>query len=241
MDDWKKLHGEVIQEFITYLNRNSSGFILKGGTALLLCYGLDRFSEDIDLDGMDKEIEKYVASFCEEKGFSYRTAKNTDTVKRFMMNYGNAGKPLKIEVSYRKKEILPEETSMMHGIRVYEIEPLCIMKVNSYNSRDRIRDLYDVTFIYNHYKDALSYPVHSLLQSSLQHKGIAYFDYIVNQQSDELIDDSKLAEDFLTMYDDLGLLYDEDEDALMSEYYDEEMTIENDETGAAQKDDELEL
>lgn len=31
-----------------------SPLVLKGGTALLLCYGLDRFSEDLDFDAPKK-------------------------------------------------------------------------------------------------------------------------------------------------------------------------------------------
>lgn len=218
MRDWKEWHGEVISAFLQHLNQESNQFVLKGGTALMECYHLDRFSEDIDLDGLDSEIEKHIASFCEDEGISYRVAKDTDTVKRYMIHYGNIGRPLKVEVSYRKKEIKPEEINRIHGILVYDIEALCVMKMTAYNSRDRIRDLYDITFIYNNYKEELSATLISSLQASLEYKGIEYFDYVVKQQADELIDDAKLAEDFLTMYDDLGLLYDEEEDALIAEY-----------------------
>jgi predicted nucleotidyltransferase component of viral defense system len=36
--------------YLLLLNKRTDQFILKGGTALARCYGLDRFSEDIDLD-----------------------------------------------------------------------------------------------------------------------------------------------------------------------------------------------
>ena len=215
MSDWRKQHREVIISFIRYLNDNTDKFTLKGGTALYLCYNLDRFSEDIDLDGSEKGLTALVENFCLENGYSYRVAKDTDTVERCMVNYGNTGKPLKIEASYRRREIPAEETEIINGIRVYGIEPLCVMKVNAYAGRDKIRDLYDVTFIYNNYFNRLSPQTIALVRGSVEHKGIAQFDYVVRNQPDELIDIDKLADDFLKMYDRLGLLLDENERELL--------------------------
>ncbi|WP_350354084.1 nucleotidyl transferase AbiEii/AbiGii toxin family protein [Thermoanaerobacterium sp. RBIITD] len=65
--EWQTRHGEVISSYQIYLNSKTYDFILKGGTALLTCYGLDRFLEDIDLDGKNKSIEKFVANFCEKE------------------------------------------------------------------------------------------------------------------------------------------------------------------------------
>jgi predicted nucleotidyltransferase component of viral defense system len=215
MRDWKEWHNEVISSFAVYLNDSSDNFILKGGTALYLCYRLDRFSVDIDLDGREKGLPALVEGFCTENGFSYRVAKDTDTVERCMVDYGNAGRPLKIEASYRRREIPVEETKIVNGILVYGIEVLCAMKINAYASRDRIRDLYDLTFIYNNYYDALSPQTIALLRGAVEHKGIAQFDYVVKNQPDELIDSDKLAMDFLTMYDQLGLLLDKSERDLL--------------------------
>ena len=44
----KENHFSVICDFLDYLNNKTSDFILKGGTSLMVCYKLDRFSEDID-------------------------------------------------------------------------------------------------------------------------------------------------------------------------------------------------
>jgi len=204
-------HGEVIADFVSFLNENSRNYILKGGTALYLCYGLDRFSEDIDLDGKVKGLTELVGNFCQSREYTFRIAKNTDTVERCMVNYGSDEKPLKIEVSYRRKEIPEEETEKINGILVYKIEPLCIMKINAYTNRDKIRDLYDVTFIYNRYSDELSTQTEAILRNAVEYKGIEHFDYIVQNQQDALIDNDKLSEDFLNMYDRLGLLYDREE------------------------------
>jgi predicted nucleotidyltransferase component of viral defense system len=211
MKNWRKQHGEIIVSFVKYLNAKTSDFILKGGTALYLCYGLDRFSEDIDLDGKEKRLTALVDEYCAAHGYFYRIAKDTAIVERCFINYGNDGKPLKIEASYRRREIPENETEKINDIIVYRIEPLCVMKTGAYAGRDKIRDLYDVTFICNNYYERLSPQTIALLRSAVEHKGIAQFDYVVNNQPDELIDNDKLANDFLKMYDRLGLLFDDGE------------------------------
>ncbi|MDR0963142.1 MAG: nucleotidyl transferase AbiEii/AbiGii toxin family protein, partial [Clostridium sp.] len=74
MTNWQETHGSVIRDFLEYLNDRSHDFVLKGGTALLSCYHLDRFSEDIDLDGKSPCIEDIVRSFCEQFDYTYRIA-----------------------------------------------------------------------------------------------------------------------------------------------------------------------
>lgn len=217
MKDWQIDHKKVIDDFLQYLNKQTDKFILKGGTALLECYNLNRFSEDIDLDGKSKNIEDIVKRFCSNNNFVYRVAKNTNTVKRFMINYGNISKPLKIEVSYRKAIINTTETTKINGIAVYTIDTLLLMKTNAYVGRDKLRDLFDVCFICNNYHNELSDTVLFNLRNALEYKGLEHFDMIVNQQEDELIDNDKLAEEFLKMYDSLGLLQNEIEHEIATE------------------------
>jgi predicted nucleotidyltransferase component of viral defense system len=44
----RRLHVEIMRAIARELH--DLPMVLKGGTALLLCYGLDRFSEDLDFD-----------------------------------------------------------------------------------------------------------------------------------------------------------------------------------------------
>jgi predicted nucleotidyltransferase component of viral defense system len=214
MSGWQDKHERVIFSFLSHLNENSDGFVLKGGTALLACYGLKRFSEVVDLDGTSDNIKDVVESFCEKNGYSYRVAKDTETVKRYMIHYGNddeGSKPLKVETSYRKKEIAAEETAKINGILTYNIDTLCMMKSNAYVNRDKIRDLYDLSFICNNHFDKLSPHTISVLRNAIEYKGIDQFDYVIKEQNDPLINSDKLMDDFLSMYDRLGLLYNEKE------------------------------
>ena len=209
-DTWREKHYKVISDFLSYLNKKTDDYILKGGTSLLACYNLDRFSEDIDLDGKsNRNIKKIVDEFCKISDYTYRIARDTDTVKRFMINYGSNERPLKIEVSYRRKNIKEDEITKINGINVYTINEICLMKASAYSGRDKIRDLYDICFICNNYWDELSEDVKSFIRVAVEYKGIEQFEYIIKDQKDELIDNEKLEEDFLKMYDKLGILADE--------------------------------
>lgn len=218
LKDWQKEHYVVISNFLKYLNTMTSDFVLKGGTSLMMCYNLDRFSEDVDLDAQrgNKSIERIIDDFCKKYNYSYNVNKDTDTVKRFMIHYTEKyNKPLKVEISYRRKDIRNDEIANINGITVYDINSLCYMKSSAYQARDKIRDLYDVCFLCNHYWEELSDGAINTLRASVEYKGIEQFDYIVREQSDELIDKEKLADDFLTMYDKLCLLYTEEEKAVL--------------------------
>lgn len=222
-NDWRNEHKATIQNFLKYLNRKTDRYILKGGTALMECYGLDRFSEDIDLDSTDHNtISSIVDRFCMDKGYKYRTAKDTDTVKRYFINYGNDEKPLKVEISYRQKEIRTDFCTNINGINVYSLDRLARMKCAAYSGRDKIRDLYDVCFITNRYLNDLSLDTQDQIRISLEAKGIEQFDYIISTQKDELVDVDKLADDVLSAFDSLGLL------ASASDFTSAVMSISND-------------
>lgn len=206
-DNWRDAHGNIIRKFLLELNNASKNYILKGGTSLMMCYGLDRFSEDIDLDAFNAKagIENFVNNFCNKYGYTYRIAKNTETVKRYMIHYGG-DKPLKVEISYRRKGISDNEVTIINNILVYNICNILIFKLNAYNGRDKIRDLYDVTFICRNYWEIIPDVLKIQVQDALSFKGLEYFDMIIRTQSDELIDNNKLVADFIELYNALGLL-----------------------------------
>jgi len=216
--DWRKTHKEVIEDFLHFLNKKTEDYVLKGGTSLMECYGLPRMSEDIDLDGKNKEIGQYVEMFCKDRGYTYRTAKDTDTVKRYFINYGNDRKPLKIEISFRRQQIPENEIRKINNITVYDINTLAIMKSGAYAARDKLRDMFDVAFIVNSYYDKLNPSTRIVLQDSISNKGIEQFDYLINNQADELIDPDKLAEQFLNAYEKLGIALEKDEIESMQQY-----------------------
>ncbi|WP_289164131.1 nucleotidyl transferase AbiEii/AbiGii toxin family protein [uncultured Parasutterella sp.] len=212
-DKWQLLHGRFIHSFLLLLNKQTDQFVLKGGTALSICYGLNRFSEDIDLDGRKQDIKEIVRRFSTQHNIKFRIAKDTPTVKRCLMDYGNPLHPLKIEVSYRNRDLdiseAAKDWTKINGINVYTIDALARMKAMAYQGRDKIRDLYDLSFICNNYYEKLSYPTRATIRDTLSYKGIEQFDYLVATQNDPLIDKDKLADGFLKMHEKLGLLMDQ--------------------------------
>lgn len=205
--DWKNKHRKVIEDFLKYLNKNSDDYILKGGTALMLLYKLNRFSEDIDLDGTHKSnIKKLIEKYCKENNYSFRIAKDTENVIRYMIYYETIERPLKIETSLRKKTILEKDIIDINNIKTYTINALCNLKLMAYNNRNKIRDLYDLVFIINNYWYRLSDETKDFLNIAFTYKGIEYFDYIIENQKDELIDKEIFIEEFLKSMDTLDLL-----------------------------------
>ena len=210
MDTWKYAHKNAMVDFLKALNHETKSFILKGGTCLLLAYGLNRFSEDIDLDGGKQRMKGFMKRYCQKKGFSYRIAKDTPTVERFMVDYTipkYLHKPLKIEISYRSQNISPTTHVEINGIEVYTIDRLCQLKTMAYQGRDKIRDLYDVCFICDRYFASLSEGTKNQLRDALSYKGFEHYDYITSTQKDPLIDKNTLADLYLQMFDKLNLLY----------------------------------
>ena len=212
MDTAQVRHVEIMRNFLTELNKETDTFILKGGTGLLLSYGLNRFSEDIDLDGAKKRLKGYVEHYCRNHGFSFRIAKDTPTIERFMLAYEpTLHKPLKIEISYRSRSIPAHTHHCVDGIEVYTIDRICQLKTGAYQGRDKIRDLYDICFICDRYFDELSDSTKEQLKDAMTYKGFEYFDYVTSTQDDALIDKNTLADLYLKMFEKLDLLYSEEE------------------------------
>lgn len=80
-------HKQIIQAFLKDLPADD--FVLKGGTALMFYYGLDRFSEDIDLDSERSDLQEYLEQFCHTHGFTYTVKKDGDLAKAYSMFMDN--------------------------------------------------------------------------------------------------------------------------------------------------------
>ena len=80
------------------------------------------------------------------------------------------------------------------------------MKASAYSGRDKIRDLYDITFLCTHYWDSLSPAAKDSIRRALEYKDMEQFDYLVETQQDSLIDIGVLEQMFLESFDRLGLL-----------------------------------
>ena len=206
----KYTQSALVTRFLVWLNQNTQDFVLKGGTSLMLCYNLGRFSEDIDLDAVNlhRNIIPYVTKFCSINKLIFRVAKDTNTTKRCMIHYASEdGKDatLKIEVSYRQQPN-PDNITSVKGIMVYKIDCLMLLKLSAFSSRDKVRDLYDILYIYKMYGNLLSPQSVYVLRNELSRKDMVYIEEMIKVQSDPLIDSSALIDLYLNTCISLGVI-----------------------------------
>jgi predicted nucleotidyltransferase component of viral defense system len=162
-------------------------FVLKGGTGLLLGYGLPRYSTDLDFDGKDRSIyiDGSIEKACRDAGIiieDMNIRKDTDTTKRYMLHYkGSENKPLKIEISYRQADDIAEkDVNIIDGIRIYRIEKLAELKTEAFLNRLKARDIYDVAFILERHPMVIKRPELEKIDRKIKSVGIDSLLDIVN-------------------------------------------------------------
>lgn len=160
-DNQKELHVLFMKEILLLINLKKYPTYLKGGTALLLCYGLDRFSEDIDLNSEKSfNLENTIKEASRKLDIvvdSITVPKDTVTTKRYKIHY-NSDMYLKIETSFRNK-INEDHVSVENGIKVYKPEAILEMKLSAIygeRARTKARDFHDIVFLAKNYASLFS-------------------------------------------------------------------------------------
>lgn len=86
-EDEKELHVTLMKSILEEISNKKLPTYLKGGTALLLCYGLDRFSEDIDLNSEItfnlENVIKIASQKVKIEISEIKILKDTNTTKRY--------------------------------------------------------------------------------------------------------------------------------------------------------------
>lgn len=148
--DLEAAHRKVLEHLAVKLTEGTT-MVLKGGTALFLRYGLDRFSTDLDFDSGKKfSLEQRIKAAFKDLGTveNFSTPKDTETVTRHKCEYevdGVRGR-LKLEVSHRGTAE-DENIRLLDGIRTYNVAELLKQKLAAIKGRTAPRDLYDVAFL----------------------------------------------------------------------------------------------
>ena len=178
---------ERLEVFKKILNKIGDNFVLKGGTALLLYYGLDRFSEDVDLDAFSDNMNIY--NKIKENNWEINEKKNTDTVYRIMLDYGakndNGSYPLKIEISSRNKNLLNSKSlkySNINGVNVYNLDEILKMKLVAFGNRDKIRDFYDLSFFLEKEPNCFSNEMLKDLKAKMEYKDLDELAFLLNKE-----------------------------------------------------------
>ncbi len=126
--------------------------VIHGGTGIWRCYNGNRFSEDVDV--YIKRNENKLAEFfksLEMKGLKFikKRLKENSLYSGWDFN----GIEIKFEATFQNKKpfLKKYETAESFFINVYTLSPedLIIEKVETYLSRKKIRDLYDIAFMIN--------------------------------------------------------------------------------------------
>lgn len=161
-------HVRVMRAVVAALR--DTPMVLKGGTALLLCYGLDRFSEDLDFDApkklnLESRLERALSA--QVQSFQIDRTKDTETVLRYRIVYlvPEAEGRLKVEISFRDA-IDPAHVVERSGIRTYAPANLIRQKTNALLNRTTARDLYDLYFLVTRFRGEFSAEVIGELQAA---------------------------------------------------------------------------
>jgi predicted nucleotidyltransferase component of viral defense system len=173
---------------------NKNKLVLKGGTALLFCYGLPRYSTDLDYDGFNYNLEimdgiKYVFNSKGLELDKINIKKDTDTVKRFMIHYKEAeNNPIKLEISYRNiddVEHISNKCVRINDINTYNIKYLAENKIDTFLKRTAARDVFDASFLLQHYPDSIGKELIEKCKNKLSGTGLDQMENII--KNDEII------------------------------------------------------
>lgn len=155
LNENQKDHHRLIKSIIT--NLNNTPLTLVGGTALYLCYKLNRFSVDIDLDtnkkiNINNKIKNSLPHGIKLVG-EIKHFKDTPINSKYKVEYINTkGKEnsLIIEMKIKENEI---PHTLIDNIKVAPIEYLIQNKIDCLANRTKARDLFDINFLITNYPD----------------------------------------------------------------------------------------
>lgn len=136
--------------FLNYL-------VFVGGTMLRLCFGLNRFSADldfwiirkIDIENFFERLKKYLLSF-----YTIKDSANKFYTLLFEIKSKNYPRALKIEIRKWEKSIQPEEaiaysrySNTQVLLKVVCLKDMLKAKIESFLERKEIRDVFDIEFL----------------------------------------------------------------------------------------------
>jgi len=178
LSEREKAHVRIMRAICEVIGAGNKPLVLKGGTALMLCYQIDRFSEDLDFDlSLELKTHLNLESICKDglkklnkqgEGIElskFADLKKTDTTHRARALFKLPGEKMpvsvKLEISARR---LPDPgvVQELNGIKVYSIDEIARLKLLAAQVdpempyRTAARDLHDLAFVVSEYEDELA-------------------------------------------------------------------------------------
>lgn len=177
LSEREKAHARIMRAICEVIAEGNKPLVLKGGTALMLCYQIDRFSEDLDFD-LSRELKTHLnlEGICKDglkklnkqgeaiELSKFAELKKTDTTHRARALFTLPGEKMpvsvKLEISARR---LPDPGVIqeLNGIMVYSIDEIARLKLLAAQENSELpyrtaaRDLHDLAFIASEYEDDL--------------------------------------------------------------------------------------
>lgn len=138
--------------------------VFKGGTALSKCYGLDRFSEDLDFIAnspfsttkLKEQLNKFMKYEIIEKTIAGNNLKITLNINGPLYNgIKHSTCKLILDISYREnvlktpniKKIISEYEIPSFDVYVMTTEEIFSEKIRAIMTREKARDVYDLYFL----------------------------------------------------------------------------------------------
>lgn len=130
--------------------RLSSLLAFKGGTSLMMFYGLNRFSTDLDFNLLDEAQMEFVHKILRGILLKYGTI-DDEAIKFYgsilVLNYGVGERKLKVEVSVRQYDNHYEKKSLLNtDMNVMTVPDMFAHKLCALGERVTPRDIFDVWF-----------------------------------------------------------------------------------------------
>lgn len=162
----EKDYFQTIILFVLYQNYGK-GLVFKGGTALNKCFGLDRFSEDLDFTCQDRiDIKKLEDGLKRFKiDFETETKEYEDKLKLTIRLKGPLYIGIRssmckfiVDLSFRESIILKPEVKTIgrfleeipsFGVLVMQEKEILAEKIRAILTRTKARDIYDLWFLLN--------------------------------------------------------------------------------------------
>lgn len=154
-----KLHEQFELEVLDKLNsyRLLDKLVFGGGTMLRLCFGLNRYSVDLDfwitkmldLNKLFKDIKKAL-----ELDYTIKDLVNKHNTLLFEIKNKNYPRSLKIEIRKELKKIKTENaiayspnSNIQVLLKVVSLEDMMKAKIDAFLGRYEIRDIFDIEFL----------------------------------------------------------------------------------------------
>ncbi len=164
-----QIEKDYFQELIllSVSRNNEAGLVFKGGTCIYKLFSLDRFSEDLDFDGMpDRAFRSRVVSFLGKYGYNSRITTTNDFGESLSLKIlingplysGKNESRCRIVMDFSDREKIVIDPSLITFYSLYDdIPPFPILsmdaneilaeKIRSLIQRKKARDLYDINFL----------------------------------------------------------------------------------------------